>query len=348
MEDYKKFNGQIHEMGKGNKRKIPNFNSPQPKHQNYNSIMSMGNLSRNQVNFQMNSNNRINMSHNIESPKNYMKINNQNNYRQYKDDNKRYNNNHLINNAKMILSTNNNVSKDRNKNINNKKNLMINIQERNKSAIRHNQKNNINSNNVKPKLNNSDIINNKYRYIEFQPYSLRDYKELIRNKVVMGPLGANIGTEEWESKRNKMKKMLNYCNNISKEHTGIKSLKKYSPSDEIERSIKQNIENSIRYRANEYGKLVRAGDFNNDYNKNLNNGKNMNMFPDNDDDYYLKKYEDKLRNETENLNKKPKIKEVVEPVEESDNEEQLNLDELLKQKEAYKVKIQDIRDTLLE
>jgi hypothetical protein len=26
----------------------------------------------------------------------------------------------------------------------------------------------------------------------------------------MGPLGANIGTKEWEQKRNKMKKMMNY------------------------------------------------------------------------------------------------------------------------------------------
>ena len=49
--------------------------------------------------------------------------------------------------------------------------------------------------------------NNDYQYMEFHPYTLKDYKELTRNPVVMGPLGTNIGTKEWELKRNKMKKI---------------------------------------------------------------------------------------------------------------------------------------------
>ena len=186
-------------------------------------------------------------------------------------------------------------------------------------------------------------------YMEFHPYTLKDYKELTRNPVVMGPLGANIGTKEWEMKRNKMKKMQNYSNNINKEHKGITSLKKDTPKDEIEKLTKQRIENSIRHRAYEYGKLVRAGKFSDDNGNNMDNkglGDNLGTIPE--DDIYLKKYEDQLRQDTENMNN-PKPESVMPVVEENNPPENLlNIDELLKQKEAYKAKIQGLRDTLLD
>lgn len=187
-----------------------------------------------------------------------------------------------------------------------------------------------------------------YQFMEFHPYTLKDYKELTRNPVVMGPLGANIGTKEWEIKRNKMKKMQNYSNNINKEHKGITSLKKDTPKDEIEKLTKQKIEKSIRHRAYEYGKLVRAGKYK-DENENIGKNDNLGVIPENDDDLYLKKYEDQLRQETENMNN-PKPKEPVVPVVEENNvqEDLLDIDQLLKQKEAYKAKIQGIRDTLLD
>jgi len=127
-----------------------------------------------------------------------------------------------------------------------------------------NQYNNMNKNssNLKsPNMNKKIKKVNDYQYMEFHPYTLKDYKELIRKPVVMGPLGANIGTKEWELKRNKMKKMQNYSNNINKEHKGITSLKKDTPKDEIEKLTKQKIEQSIRHRAYEYSKLVRAGKY---------------------------------------------------------------------------------------
>ena len=190
--------------------------------------------------------------------------------------------------------------------------------------------------------------NNDYQYMEFHPYTLKDYKELTRNPVVMGPLGANIGTKEWEIKRNKMKKMQTYSNNINKEHKGITSLKKDTPKDEIEKLTKQKIEKSIRHRAYEYGKLVRAGKFK-DENENIGKNDNLGVIPENDDDLYLKKYEDQLRQETENMNN-PKPKEPIVPVveENNDKEDLLDIDQLLKQKEDYKAKIQGIRDTLLD
>jgi hypothetical protein len=189
---------------------------------------------------------------------------------------------------------------------------------------------------------------NDFQYMEFHPYTLKDYKELTRNPVVMGPLGANIGTKEWEFKRNKMKKMQNYSNNINKEHKGITSLKKDTPKDEIEKLTKQKIENSIRHRAYEYSKLVRAGKYK-DENENIGKNDNLGVIQENDDDLYLKKYEDQLRQETENMNN-PKPKEPIVPVveENNDKEDLLDIDQLLKQKEDYKAKIQGIRDTLLD
>lgn len=193
----------------------------------------------------------------------------------------------------------------------------------------------------KPKISN-------YKFIEYQPYTLKDYKELTRNPVVMGHLGANIGTKEWEEKRNKMKKMQSYSNNINKEHTGIKSLKKETPSDEIEKLTKQKIENSIRYRTYEYGKLVRAG-YNNQPNGNKYDKNDLGAIPEGDDDLYLKRYADQLKDETENIFNPPppkpkeEPKKIQEPV-----EDPYDLDKLLKQKEAYKVKIQGIRDSLLD
>ena len=209
-----------------------------------------------------------------------------------------------------------------------------------------------NNNNARtPNMNKRIKKTNDYQYMEFHPYTLKDYKELTRNPVVMGPLGANIGTKEWEIKRNKMKKMQNYSNNINKEHKGITSLKKDTPKDEIEKLTKQKIEKSIRHRTYEYGKLVRAGKYKDENENNLgkNISDNLGVIPENDDDLYLKKYEEQLRQETENINN-PKPKEPIVPVVEEKNEPEnlLDIDELLKQKEAYKAKIQDIRDTLLD
>ena len=131
-------------------------------------------------------------------------------------------------------------------------------------------------------------------------------------------------------KRKKMKKMQNYSNNINKEHKGITSLKKDTPKDEIEKLTKQKIENSIRHRAYEYSKLVRAGKYK-DENENMWKNDNFGVIQENDDDLYLKKYEDQLRQETKNMNN-PKPKEPIVPVmeENNDKEDLLDIDLLLK------------------
>jgi len=232
-----------------------------------------------------------------------------------------------------------------------------------------NNNNNSQFNNQYNNMNNMNMINNSrpqnlnkgvkkakvsdYQFMEFHPYTLKDYKELTRNPVVMGPLGANIGTQEWEVKRNKMKKMQNYSNNINKEHKGITSLKKDSPKEEAEKLTKEKIEKSIRHRQYEYSKLVRAGKYK-DENENLGkiSSDNLGPIPENEDDLYLRKYEDQLRQETDNINNPKPIKPITPVVPEEkiveEKENHLDLEQLLKQKETYKAKIQGIRDTLLD
>ena len=308
-------------------------------------------------------------------------------YENSKNQDRNNNNNVLLRNAKMILNNNmNNNINNRQKAKSAKKlkenvsksynNRYQNVQENynygmNNMMYRNNNRqnkpqnynNNYNYNN-QYNINKNPKINNKartpkmnqvlskssnYDYIEFTPYTLKDYKELIRNPVVMGPLGANTGTKEWEMKRNKMKKMQSYSNNINKENKGIISLKKDTPQDEIEKMIKQKIENSNRYKAFEYGKLVRAGKYKDEGNIDKNLFDNYGVMSDNENDLYLRKYEDQLRQETENMYN-PKPKEPVAPVVEEKNEpkDSLDIDQLLKQKEAYKTKINDIRNTLLD
>jgi len=149
-----------------------------------------------------------------------------------------------------------------------------------------------------------------YQFMEFHPYTLKDYKELTRNPVVMGPLGANIGTKEWEQKRNKMKKMMNYSNNINKEHKGIKSLKKDTPKDEIKKLTQEKIEKSIRHRTYEYGKLIRTGKYKEDYEEkdfnHLNNINNQNIIPEDqeNEDANNDKYELNNMNENNHINNK--------------------------------------------
>ena len=87
-----------------------------------------------------------------------------------------------------------------------------------------------------------------------------------------------MGIEKKQNEKN--------SNNINKEHKGITSLKKDTPKDEIEKLTKQKIEKSIRHRAYEYSKLVRAGKFK-DENENLGKNDNLGVIPENDDDLYL-------------------------------------------------------------
>lgn len=92
--------------------------------------------------------------------------------------------------------------------------------------------------------------------VEYKPYTLKEYKELEKVGVVLGGLGPNIGTKEWEEKKEKMKKMEEYAKKVSSLKAKNKK-QKLKVEEIIEKEKKKKIENSIRRRCYEYANLVR-------------------------------------------------------------------------------------------
>ena len=188
--------------------------------------------------------------------------------------------------------------------------------------------------------NNSVILSQKmpklkeYQFMEFQPYTLKDYKELMRNPVVMGGLGPNVGTKEWEEKKQKMKKMMNYSNNINKEHKGIKTLKKDTPQDEIEKITKEKIEKSARFKTYQYGKLVRTGKYKEEFDE-----REYNRYNNRSNDHLNIIRENQENEINNNINNS-----YEENNNEINNNEEASYDQLLKQSEEFKSKIDDIRE----
>ena len=97
-------------------------------------------------------------------------------------------------------------------------------------------------------LNNKSNMTNINRY-EYKPYTLKDYKEIM-NVDTLGGLGANIGTEDWNKKKEKMDKMNEYAKNIFKKTKGTKN-----KNNDLKNKKKEEI--STRKRASEYSKLIR-------------------------------------------------------------------------------------------
>jgi hypothetical protein len=130
---------------------------------------------------------------------------------------------------------------------------------------------------------NHDILNTETRRRHtnndgsYKPYSLKDYKQIASAKIVLGGLGPNTGTKEWEEKQKKMKKMEEYANSVIKNK--IIKVKKEEPSQIIEREKKEKMENSVRTKAYEYARLIRPKSkthFNNEDYQNISENKNIN------------------------------------------------------------------------
>ena len=287
------------------------------------------------------------------------------------------NNNNFINYNQIPLNNNINNNFPNNPLINNYPNN--NIYNNNKIQI-----NNENKINELSKNNNSLKDNKNYNYVEYKPYTLKDYKELTRSKIVMGPLGANIGTKEWEEKKAKMKRMETYSNRINQTHKGITKLKKDSPKEEIEKNLQLKKENSHRYRTYEYGKLIRnvRGNYTNSKMSAI-TGNNDNYYKDlgiiNENEEFKLKTGDlniiniqnnkdvdlndpnnfmPLIKDTENINDtfhkintpyKSNISnfEVNNNFDENSNNNQPTLQSLIQQNEDFKSKIDDIKNSLL-
>ena len=285
----------------------------------------------------------------------------------------------------MMMNNNfNQMQMNNNFNNNNFNQMQMNNNFNNNNYNNYNNNNNFNYINENSKNINSNRNNKSIQYVEYKPYTLKDYKELTRSKVVMGPLGANIGTKEWEEKKAKMKRMETYSNRINQTHKGINKLKKDTPQEEIEKNLKLKMENSHRYRTYEYGKLIRSAR-NYDANSKISaiTGNNDNYYKDlgvinENEEYRIKTGDVKnfnthsnsnnnldfnednnnliLSNEKDNKFEYTFKKDISNLENEENNNNNINinnnnnvpsLQSLIEQNENYKAKIADIKDSLL-
>lgn len=222
--------------------------------------------------------------------------------------------------------------------------------------------------------NKKRVPSGRAKYVEYTPYTLKDYKDLTSTNIVMGPLGANIGTDEWNEKKEKMKRMENYSNKINQNHQGLHRIKKDTPKEQIEKDLKKKVEDSTRYKTYEYGKLIRSFKYGHHHNPNIDNKNNKdafyndlgiineneeikinNVIRNNNFTPLLNKDNDTFKNTTNNnlievgekiatpIQSSPNIANKVK----SENEQKNDLELLLQQREMYKAKINDIKESLL-
>ena len=247
----------------------------------------------------------------------------------------------------------------------------------NNNIIDDNTGNLINSNKKEDNKENNLFRNNSdrsYHLIDYKPYSFKDYKELTRTPIIMGPLEANIGTKEWENKKAKMNRMASYSNRVSLIHKGITKLKKDTPKEEREKNLKKQYENRSRYKSYKYCKLIQSLTLNNMNNSRINQMRNsenyykkIDKINENDEfeniinqynvintspNYYESNLNDS-NNYTNIIKTTQNINEGSNKINSSYNNNLYNsieskneLENLLQQNENYRAKIADLKDSL--
>jgi hypothetical protein len=164
------------------------------------------------------------------------------------------NNNNNINN--MINNLNNNqIIQNDTSNISNINSTINTVKSNGKAKLRPISANQSNISNISSSRLNSAYSRSRISAIEYEPYTLKEYKELEKVGVVLGGLGPNIGTKEWEEKKKKMQKMEEYSKKVSSMKKRTKSKEKFE--NILEEEKKKKFENSIRRRCYEYGNLIR-------------------------------------------------------------------------------------------
>ena len=189
----------------------------------------------------------------------------------------------------------------------------------------------MNYNNSQKNNSNININNtNNYQYIEFKPYSYEESKNISKNPIVMGPLGANIGTKEWKEQKKRSIKRENYSHKVIQYHKGIKKLKLDNPQEENERNYKKQLKKSKWYKGSEYCKIVQI---NNVYSEN-------NIKPNLKDS----KYYNDFGRINQNKNSNP-YSNNYEP--NKDNDIKTDIHSLIKENEICRQKIESIKESLL-
>ena len=163
------------------------------------------------------------------------------------------NNNNNINN--MTNNLNNQIIQNDTSNISNINSTINTVKSNGKAKLRPISANQSNISNISSSRLNSAYSRSRISAIEYKPYTLKEYKELEKVGVVLGGLGPNIGTKEWEEKKKKMQKMEEYSKKVSSMKKRTKSKEKFE--NILEEEKKKKFENSIRRRCYEYGNLIR-------------------------------------------------------------------------------------------
>ena len=164
------------------------------------------------------------------------------------------NNNNNINNMTNNLNNNQTIQNDTS-NISNINSTINTVKSNGKAKLRPISANQSNISNISSSRLNSAYSRSRISAIEYKPYTLKEYKELEKVGVVLGGLGPNIGTKEWEEKKKKMQKMEEYSKKVSSMKKRTKSKEKFE--NILEEEKKKKFENSIRRRCYEYGNLIR-------------------------------------------------------------------------------------------
>ena len=231
-------------------------------------------MDQNMNNFS-NMNNNNNSKFKLNSAKTFLPIinNNQNN----RNINNNLSNNNLRNSLMYSYNSQNNENNNQNY-FNSRSNLKSNsINYRYNS----NNNNNINGNHFEPQLNNSinqrniySVANNRQNIVDYgyTPYTLKDYKK-ITNDVKLGKLGPNIGTEEWNQKRKRMKKMSDYGNKVMHEGKGC-YVKLAESADERHKRLQEM--KKLNGKWNKISEYSRGIMLNNDRNSNEQFKRNVN------------------------------------------------------------------------
>jgi len=125
---------------------------------------------------------------------------------------------------------------------------------------------------------------NNYGNDIYKPYTLKEYKQISNQKIVLGSLGPNLGGEEWEKRQEKLRKQEEYSNNIKQTNKAILKPVKEAPQVLIEKQKKEKNETSKVHKANEYAKQVNLKQKNvyNPTNINI----NVNNFNINENNHY--------------------------------------------------------------
>lgn len=110
---------------------------------------------------------------------------------------------------------------------------------------------------------------NRIRDRDYTPYTIKDYKKICECPIKMGKLGPNLGTAEWNQKKDKMSRLMEYSKQVNERQKRISNKHKYiNLNQQLLDEHNQKVFGSKRYKCVEYGK---------DLNKRIIQQRNLNI-----------------------------------------------------------------------